>query len=130
VGGGAELAEAAAALAPPPAETAGQPPAQEQPQEPTAEPEPQPEPEPEPQAPPVVRRLRLLGDPSLVCGEEALGLLTDLISVYKLESIEIPAAGAPDASGGWADREVGVTEAAARWAAEGVTLSRAPATPL
>ena len=96
-----------------------------------------------PPPPPVsaVKHLRIRGDSELCVSEEALDLLTDLFSCYRVETVELPSvsravgrggtaaaeAGEGDetSAGGQREEELGLEVAARGWAAQaGVSLVR------
>ena len=81
-------------------------------------------------ASPTIRHLRIRGDPALCLCEEAVALLTDLFSCYRMETVELPRTEAGlDETGAAASLEEAaeneLVEAAKTWAARtGVALRR------
>ena len=81
-----------------------------------------------PKALPTIRHLRIQGDPALCLSDEAVALLTDLFSYYRMETLELPRTKADlsrEAASAGADAEIKLVEAAKTWAAQtGVALLR------
>ena len=78
---------------------------------------------------PTIRHLRVRGDPALCLCEEAVSLLTDLFSCYRMETVELPRTEAGLGEAGAASLEEAaeneLAAAAKTWAAQtGIALRR------